>query len=603
MTIQVFVSYRRGDSPHAAGRLVDRLNEHFTLFMDVDRIRAGADFTAVVREAVDQTDVLVAVIGSHWLTLMAEHGGRRIDQPDDWVAEEIGTALRRATPVIPVLVDGARMPSRDELPPVLADLANRQALRIAHESFAADSARLIQTIESTVSEAKPEAVNLWEDPDYPEAVAAFLQGLWPVAIKGCDRVLHRHPRQTHVIEQLEQARSRQRLLNLDATAKSAAEAGRWQEVVEALEAINALQPSDNVTDRLDEARRKLRITELQNVVRALAANRNWKAVLAAHAELARLDPEAADPDGLASKARAELLEAELAASYAGGVKQLNERDWAGAEATFRALLDRRASYRDAEGLLALARRQGRPEEKHDHPPKPPARKPKPPDPALVRDEVGRQATSNRTASAGPGPPPLVIHQIEDSHGEVGRLATPAAQRRRSRKSRRWTIWLTIAAFLVVGSIATIALVSNGDKSNTAPTPATDYDKLLSHLPASETCNRRTIAWPEVLAEASCSSASTPTHSYRLWKNDASARSSVRSSDMMKGDCLRTPPYPASAYQYWSTHGMAGLLTCHYYDGHYFVDWSVDQLAISASFQGDHYQELVGIALKARDEVK
>jgi len=49
--------------------------------------------------------------------------------------------------------------------------------------------------------------------------------------------------------------------------------------------------------------------------------------------------------------------------------------------------------------------------------------------------------------------------------------------------------------------------------------------------------------------------------------------------------------------------MAGLLTCHYYDGHYFVDWSVDQLAISASFQGDHYQELVGIALKARDEVK
>ena len=43
MTIQVFVSYRRGDSPHAAGRLVDRLNEHFTLFMDVDRIRAGVE--------------------------------------------------------------------------------------------------------------------------------------------------------------------------------------------------------------------------------------------------------------------------------------------------------------------------------------------------------------------------------------------------------------------------------------------------------------------------------------------------------------------------------------------------------------------------------
>ena len=60
MTVQVFVSYRRGDSPHAAGRLVDRLDESFKLFIDVDRIRPGADFTSVVRAAVDQSDVLDA---------------------------------------------------------------------------------------------------------------------------------------------------------------------------------------------------------------------------------------------------------------------------------------------------------------------------------------------------------------------------------------------------------------------------------------------------------------------------------------------------------------------------------------------------------------
>ena len=169
MTIGVFVSYRRDDSKHAAGRLEERLNERFKLFMDVDQIQGGALFPAAVRKAVDEADVLLAVIGSQWLTLTAENGGRRIDQPGDWVAEEIGTALRRGTPVIPVLVDGAPMPSRDELPPALADLANRQAMRVAHESFAADAARLIQTIESMVSAAKPETVNLWEDPDYPQA--------------------------------------------------------------------------------------------------------------------------------------------------------------------------------------------------------------------------------------------------------------------------------------------------------------------------------------------------------------------------------------------------------------------------------------------------
>ena len=37
MTAAVFVSYRRDDSKHAAGRLAERLNERFTLFMDVER--------------------------------------------------------------------------------------------------------------------------------------------------------------------------------------------------------------------------------------------------------------------------------------------------------------------------------------------------------------------------------------------------------------------------------------------------------------------------------------------------------------------------------------------------------------------------------------
>lgn len=150
MNTRVFVSYRRDDSKHAAGRLAERLDERFTLFMDVDRIRPGSDFTTAIREAVDEADVLIAVIGPQWLTIRANDGGRRIDQPDDWVAVEIGTALRRGTRVIPVLVDGAQMPRRNDLPAALADMANRQPMKIAHETFAADSAELIETIEGLV---------------------------------------------------------------------------------------------------------------------------------------------------------------------------------------------------------------------------------------------------------------------------------------------------------------------------------------------------------------------------------------------------------------------------------------------------------------------
>jgi hypothetical protein len=90
----VFVSYRRDDSRHAAARLGERLNERFRLFMDIDSIQPGSDFAAVVREAVDKADVVLAVIGPAWLTSADETGARRIDKPGDWVALEIGTALR-----------------------------------------------------------------------------------------------------------------------------------------------------------------------------------------------------------------------------------------------------------------------------------------------------------------------------------------------------------------------------------------------------------------------------------------------------------------------------------------------------------------------------
>ncbi len=156
MTAAVFVSYRRDDSKHAAGRLAERLNERFTLFMDVDSVVPGSDFVTAVRDAVARADVVVAVIGPGWLAAHDEKGERRIDQPDDWVAAEISTALERRIPLIPVLVDGARMPSRAELPPALTGLADRQAITMTHESFSSDCARLEQVLGNLVhAEERP----------------------------------------------------------------------------------------------------------------------------------------------------------------------------------------------------------------------------------------------------------------------------------------------------------------------------------------------------------------------------------------------------------------------------------------------------------------
>ena len=148
---RVFISYRREDSRHVAGRLADHLNASFDLFMDVEDIDPGTDFTQALQNAVRSSQVLLALIGPSWANVRDQAGRRRIDDPADWVANEIWAGLSRKITVIPVLVDDARMPRSEELPPMLAGLSSRQAFTLRHESFNDDAARLVRDIERALA--------------------------------------------------------------------------------------------------------------------------------------------------------------------------------------------------------------------------------------------------------------------------------------------------------------------------------------------------------------------------------------------------------------------------------------------------------------------
>ena len=111
----IFVSYRRQESSHLAGRLYDRLADRFgegQVFIDVDAIEPGVDFAEEICRAVAACKVLLAIIGPTWLTATDERGRRRLDDPDDIVRLEIEAALARGVRVIPILVEGAVMPGR-----------------------------------------------------------------------------------------------------------------------------------------------------------------------------------------------------------------------------------------------------------------------------------------------------------------------------------------------------------------------------------------------------------------------------------------------------------------------------------------------------------
>jgi glycerophosphoryl diester phosphodiesterase len=172
-TGRVFLSYRRQESAWPARQIYELLVDELgaaRVFKDVDDIAPGDDFVERIQSAVGSCDVLLALIGPAWGTILDEHGRRRLDDPDDFVRLEVETALNRPdVRVIPILIDNARMPSAAELPPGLVALPRRQAVEINPVSF--DTRRLVATVRRTLAGEDPES---GEDPRPPVPFTAAL---------------------------------------------------------------------------------------------------------------------------------------------------------------------------------------------------------------------------------------------------------------------------------------------------------------------------------------------------------------------------------------------------------------------------------------------
>jgi hypothetical protein len=168
----VFICYRREDAPATTGRIYDHLVQSFgegSVFKDVDSIPLGADFPSHIQRILRQATAQVVVIGPRWLDIRDEAGRSRLQNPGDFVRQEIETGLASAIPVIPVLVEGATMPPARVLPASVAPLIHLQAVNIRFDpDFSADVRRLITAIERVDTTAHGTAAR----PDAPQASKA-----------------------------------------------------------------------------------------------------------------------------------------------------------------------------------------------------------------------------------------------------------------------------------------------------------------------------------------------------------------------------------------------------------------------------------------------
>jgi TIR domain len=148
----IFISYRREQAAAHAGRIYDHLCDAFgqdTVFMDVGSIGLGLDFGRVLDEAVSSCVVMLVLIGPRWAEISDERG-RRLDDPNDFVRQEVEAGLRREIPVVPVLLSGAALPQPEELPEGIRPLVGRQQLRLLDETFRSQAQGLVEELRPLV---------------------------------------------------------------------------------------------------------------------------------------------------------------------------------------------------------------------------------------------------------------------------------------------------------------------------------------------------------------------------------------------------------------------------------------------------------------------
>lgn len=130
---KITISYRRDDSMDITGRIFDRLTSRYgreTVFRDIDSIPPGLDFREHIQASIEDSDVLMVVVGPRWMG-GSRHGHPRIHAETDYVRIEVEAALNRHIPVIPLLVGGADMPQPSQLPENIREFAYRNAVQIA----------------------------------------------------------------------------------------------------------------------------------------------------------------------------------------------------------------------------------------------------------------------------------------------------------------------------------------------------------------------------------------------------------------------------------------------------------------------------------------
>lgn len=155
----IFISYRRDDSRESALILFKELTDVFgydSVFYDRNCIQGGDEWNKELENGVSNSKVVLVLIKDKlkWLGETRKGQNERItyeiDKFDDWVKKEITLARTYEKKIIPVLINGAVLPTEDDLPESLKFIPGIQTTNpIRTDYWDNDIQTLLKEIEST----------------------------------------------------------------------------------------------------------------------------------------------------------------------------------------------------------------------------------------------------------------------------------------------------------------------------------------------------------------------------------------------------------------------------------------------------------------------
>ncbi len=149
----IFINYRRAVDQAVAHRLATDLKKVFgrkSVFIDVDGLKPGEHFPTKLDRVLADTAVLLVIMGPGWLDVRDKEDPdqRRLDDLNDFVRLEIARGLSTdGVTVLPVCVDRAVIPEKDQLPDDIRPMAGRHAVELeTGHRYAEDLTRLVNAI-------------------------------------------------------------------------------------------------------------------------------------------------------------------------------------------------------------------------------------------------------------------------------------------------------------------------------------------------------------------------------------------------------------------------------------------------------------------------